>query len=785
MKEEKHILSKPISRRSFILGMTLTGTGVVIGLVPGAKIVADLFDNPDNLAEFQPNVYLQISEENVVTIYVARSEMGQGTRTTFSMILADELDADWDRIVAVQAEGDKKYGNQSTGGSTSVRVFWDGMRKAGAVARDMLLTAAAQTWNINKSECRTENSFVYEKNGNRKLSYGELAAKAANLPVPPADSVKLKNKDEYRLIGTDKVHIDTGDIVSGKAVFGMDVKIPNMKYAVVARPPAFGAWLRSYDDTETLKVKGVTDVIKIPEGIAVIADNTWAAMKGVDLLDIDWELGKNKDTDSKKIFNSLYEKIGVLPDMPPDTVKALDVVYQVPFLSHAPMEPMNATAYYNNGKLEIHTPTQDPQSTRRALANSLKMSEADVTVKMTLVGGGFGRRLFADYSLIAARIAKETGYPVKAVYTRSDDMKHDYYRPASIHAMKGGVNSSGEITAWVHRAIYAGGGSVFSPPYNLPKPNNTSGSGISFVPTGPWRSVANTQVVFANECFFDELAIAAGKDPMDYRINSVNNSRLKNILKMLKEKSEWERVLPKGWGRGVALFAGYGSYVGHVVEVSVIDNKLKVERIVAVCDPGLAINPINIKSQLMGGANDALATALKSEITIKNGGVEQSNFNDFEWIYIDETPEFEAYIIEGSSRPGGMGEVGFPSVSPALCNAIYDATGVRVRKLPVRDQYKPTDKDDKKKIDDVDLKVFPNPFTSSFRVEFKPPAGVSGVITIALSDIKGGKIFEIQRYTGNGSIISEEFYLNSVTAGSYFLNIFDETFSHTVKLIKQ
>ena len=649
----------------------------------------------------------------------------------------------------------------------------------------MLITAAAQTWNIAETQCTADTGYVIETGGNRKLSYGELADKAAQLPIPPANQLKMKTQSQYKIIGTDKIHIDSPDIVNGKAVFGMDKKVPGMKFAALAMKPAFGASVRSFDDTETLKVKGVIRTLQISDGIAVIADNTWAAFKGVEALQVDWNLGPNANLNSQQITDSMQAKIGNLPALPPNTDKSLEVIYEVPYLAHMTMEPMNATAVYSGGKLEVWTPSQDPQTTRNSITDTLNMNKADVAVYTTLVGGAFGRRLDDDYSIIAATIAKNTGIPVKAVFTRAEDVKHDNYRSASIHAMKGGVDSAGEISGWIHKSVFASYGSSFLPPYKMPSPQTLRDSINAPIPTGAWRSVDNTQVVFANECFFDELAHLGGQDPIDLRLKLITDNRLKDLLVQLKNKSEWTKPLPDGWGRGVALFVGYSAYGGHVVEVSVSkDGELKIERIIGVCDPGIAINPLNIAAQFMGASNDALSTAIKDEITIDKGGVVQSSYLDNDWIRINEVPKFEFYLNAQGTTPSGMGEVGFPSVTPALCNAIFDARGIRIRTLPIRKHDLSTSVEEKKNEEGQKIKLYPNPFTDSFNIEYTGKK-TGQIFKIIVSNILGTRIYESVPETKETDIINRKISIPDIADGVYFVSIQSGNSKITERIIKK
>ena len=783
MNNENQIKSE--SRRKFIICASLTAAGaIIITKVQSVKAIDTILRNDDEIQQFVSSIWLTIDDDGTITVTNSRGEMGQGTRTTMSMIVAEELDADWSKVKAVQAQGDAKYGSQTTGGSQSVITLYNTLRMAGATAKAMLITAAAQTWGISESNCSASNSVVSEKNGSRTLTYGELADKAATLPVPPQSSIKTKNPGDFKIIGTRKSHIDSRDIATGKYKFGIDVKIPNMKYAVLALPPTVGGNIATFDDTETLKINGVLKVLRQGRGIAVIAENTWAAIKGVNALQVTWTPGGNAQYSSSDISQWMHDKIGNLPSLPGNTAKSIEAEYEVPYMAHSTMEPMNCVADYRGSTCEVWASTQSPQSVRTSMASTVGLSEANVTVNMMVTGGGFGRRLGADYASTAASISRASGYPVKFMFTKANCLKNDYYRPASVHAMKGGIDSSGQISGWIHKAVFASGGSNPStPPYRISNPQNLSDNVSAFLSTGAWRSVNNTQVIFANECFIDELAYLAGADPLDYRLNNFGGStKLRTVLQTLKEKSEWTKPLPNGWGRGVALFSGYGANAGHVVEVSVKNGILKVERIVFVCDNNLVINPMNVEAQLMGGAIDGLSTAIKAEITVKNGEIEQSNWHDFEWFRINESPKMEFHLIPSGGSPSGMGEVGFPSVTPALCNAIYNATGIRVRKLPISKTSLINDVEDEKK-NDSGMKVYPNPFDNIVNVEFNTN-GYSGNYNIEVLNILGSRIFSTSNKINGSELITECLILDSIPSAVYFVKVQIDGRSFIRKVVK-
>lgn len=698
-----------IKRREFIKVVGLTGGGLFLAsYVPVSNAFAITGDEPKI---FAPSVYLKIDSGGVVTIIIHRSELGQGIKTALPMLIAEELEIDWNKIVLLQADADKKYGNQTTGGSTSIRRSWEPLRVAGATARMMLISAAANKWEIKPENCYAENGFIINKINNEKLSYGDLVEEASKLPVP--QNVKLKDPKDFKIIGKRVHRVDTPDKIYGKAIFGIDVVIPGIYYAAVKRCPTIGARVHKFDSTRAKSLPGVTDVVKISSGIAVVADSTWRAFKGRDALTMSCVQGEKFARSSEQIHQELLMKSetgGYIKQVRGDVIKNVDnekfiqSAYEVPFITHAPMEPMNCVVKAGSEKVELWVPTQHPQNVLDEVAKTLNIKRENITVHMTLMGGGFGRRLVNDFAVEAAEISKASGKPVKLTWTREEDMKFGWYRPPSLHVMKGSVSPDGNPVKFSHHVIAP---SIIQmrfapnlPPenydifegtdnieYNIPNLRIAGTTIPTNVPISWLRGVYNTQNPFAIESFIDEMAYAANKDPYEFRRDMLSaGSRLQNALNVAAEKSGWtvNKKLPKGKGRGIALFKGYDSYCALVAEVTVNGKNIKVDRFVAVIDCGIVVNPDLVESQMEGAIVFGLSAALKGEITIKNGSVEQSNFDDYEILTYNETPEIEVHYIKNNFSVGGVGEVGVGACAPALCNAIFAATGKRIKRLPLR-----------------------------------------------------------------------------------------------------
>jgi isoquinoline 1-oxidoreductase subunit beta len=698
-----------LSRRDFLTAGVAAGAGLVIGFyLPHGS------SSPNANGTFAPNAYLKIAPDGKITITVARSEMGQGVRTSLPMILAEELEADWKQISIEQAPASTLYGDQSTGGSASVRTTWDPMRKAGASAREMLISAAALEWKVPRGTCKAENSAVVHVSSNRRLSYGELASKAATLPVP--SDPPLKTAKDYKIVGKPLARLDTPSKVDGTAIYGIDFRLPNMKYALLARCPVFGGKVASFDDRESKKISGVTFVGKISDSaVAVVADSVWSAMEGRRVLNVTWDEGPNKDLNSAAIYESMKQAAsnkGFTLYSAGDVTKAIgrriEAAYQVPFMAHAPMEPGNCVAHYQGSVCEIWAPTQVPQDVRDSVAPAIGLDPDQVKVNITLIGGGFGRRLEHDYAVEAALVSKAINGPVQVLWTREDDMRNSTYRPASYHRLSAVLDTQGWPVAFSHRIVMpsiniqkgfpAEGGldsevkDESSFVYGFPNTLVEYVMTETPIPLGWMRSVNALQAGFASESFIDELAAAGGKDPLALRLrllakdddlNGWHPARVRGVLQMAADKAGWGKPLAPGHYQGIACFCSFNSYAADVVEISMENNQPRIHRVVGVIDCGQVINPKILEQQIQGAVNFGLSNALRAQITIEKGRVVQGNFDDYAPIRMSEAPVVEAYYVENTESPSGAGEPPVPPLAPALCNAIYAATKNRVRALPI------------------------------------------------------------------------------------------------------
>ncbi|MBI2296004.1 MAG: xanthine dehydrogenase family protein molybdopterin-binding subunit [Betaproteobacteria bacterium] len=715
-------------RRTFLKVGAATGGGLVIGFyLPGAAGVAEAATGPTKL-----NAFVKIGADGKVTFVTGTSEMGQGAHNALAMMIAEELEVDFKNVRIEQGGIDPAFANpryigfravggfQATGGSSSVRNVGVRVRYAGAAARFMLISAGAEKMKELRSECVAENGYVVHKPSGRKVSYGALANDAAR-QVAPDDPV-LKQPSEFKIIGKATPRHDTPPKVTGKALYGLDVKRPGMLIATVAKCPVFGGKVKSFSADRALKVKGVKKVVQISSGVAVVADGFWAAKKGRDALEITWDEGPVAKVSSPGMYQSWAAlakgptaaerlKTGDVATALATAAKRVESVYEVPFLAHVCMEPMNATAHFKGDSVEIWAPTQAQSWNAHWVSQLTGVPTSAITVHTTYLGGGFGRRLESDYVLDAVETSRAAGnVPVKVVWTREDDLQHDFYRPASHNVFEAALGADGMPTAWRHRIVGTsilqyfktfghflrkdgmdptsaqGAGDYF--PYDIPNVlvdyvNNNPG-----VPSGFWRSVGNTQNGFLLESFVDELAHAAGKDPYQYRrqlFSKPHAARLRAVLDLVAEKAGWGKPLPAGVHRGIAAHFAYGSYCAQVAEVSVArDGKVKVHRVVAAIDPGWIVNPATVERQIEGAIFYGLTAALYGDITIKNGRVEQSNFDNYKILRMDEMPKVEVHILQGKGEQGGIGEPGVNPVAPAVTNAIFAATGKRIRKLPIK-----------------------------------------------------------------------------------------------------
>jgi isoquinoline 1-oxidoreductase beta subunit len=724
-----------ISRRTFVAQGTIAGAGLVIGVrLSPVKAFAQENEKGPKKPPVNPfDAYIHVKPDGKISLIVAKSEMGQGIKTGLAMLLAEEAEVDFNSVSVEQAETRPDiYAHMGTGGSGSTMENFMPLRRAGATVRVLMITSAAQKWNVPKNECAAKKGAVIHEKSSRRASYGELVEAAMKLPLPDPDKVELKNESDFELIGHATPRVDIPSKANGSAVFGLDVRVPEMLFAVVARCPTFGGKHAHSDATKAKAVPGVKQVFEIPAlgrdmftagGVAVVADSTWAAMQGREALQIAWDNGAAAAESTSTLHTALHAgaaKAGtrVRNDGDVDAVlsngaKHVEATYEFPFLAHATMEPMNITVHARSGEAEVWAPTQSPDWVQRTVATVLDLKPETVVVHTTLMGGGFGRRYMADYPAEAAQIAKVVGKPVQLVWSREDDMTHDFYRPAACHQMRGAVDPSGHPLAWSHTIASTSIGAFWDPPdHQAPEKSEVGGAEqmpyaipnvrleynhvASAVPPLWWRSVEHSFNGFAVECFIDELAAAAGQDPVQFRktllVKPANwkakndedpdPARLRAVMELAAEKSGWGTPLPKGKGRGIATYHSFGSYICEVAEVTVQDSSFKVDRMVAAIDCGQIVNPESVRAQAESAIIYGLSAALKNEITVKNGAIEQTNFDGYDPIRISEAPPIEVHLVKSKEEPGGMGEPALPPAAPAVANAIFAACGKRVRKLP-------------------------------------------------------------------------------------------------------
>ena len=698
-----------MERRAFL--QTAGGAGAA--LVIGFRIPTRGEQEP---APFAPNAWLRIGADDSVLVIVDRSEMGQGVATSLPMLLAEELEADWTKVQIEFAPADKAYinplfGLQGTGGSSSIRAAWTPLRKAGAAAREVLIAAAAQRWGVKATECHAERGAVVHTKSKRRLRYGQLATRAATLPVPT--DVPLKDRKDWHIAGKPTKRLDTPSKTNGRAKFGIDTWVPGLRVAVVARSPVFGGKVKSFDATAAKAVEGVHTVVQISSGIAVVASGYWPAKLGRDVLKVEWDEGPGATVSSASISQLFAERAGqsgavARHDGDPEgglggAASKVDADYELPFLAHTTMEPMNATAHVRADGVDIWAPTQFQQGAQGLGAQIGGVPPEKVQVHTTYLGGGFGRRFELDFIQEALEVSKASGAPVKVIWSREDDIRNSQYRPANFHRMHAGLGADGRPVAWTHRVVAPSimarvfpnmvqngldGEAVeggMGMPYAVPNVHVDYVLTDTGIPVGFWRSVNNSFNAFAVESFIDECAAAAKADPFEYRRGLLTNApRHRGVLELAAAKAGWGTPAPAGRARGIAVFKSFESFVAQVAEVSVSPaGEVRVHRVVCAVDCGQYVNPDTIEAQMQGAIVFGLTAALKGAITIDKGRVQQSNFNDYEMLHLAEMPVVEVYIVPSTEAPGGIGEPGTPPIAPAVCNAIFAATGKRIRKLPI------------------------------------------------------------------------------------------------------
>ncbi|MFK8012183.1 MAG: molybdopterin cofactor-binding domain-containing protein [Marinicellaceae bacterium] len=723
------------SRRNFIKGMGLASGALVIGMNTTTGL-AKILSSTD-ADKISPNIWVTLHKNGETHLIAHRSEMGQGIRTSLVAIIADEMEADLSRVVIQQATGDKKYGNQNTDGSRSIRNFGTVLRKAGATVKELLIQAAAAEWNLPINECHADNHYVHHKGSKQKKFYGDLieAAKGLSLNEDP----KLKDKSEFKYIGTDLDNLDNNLFVTGKAVYGIDATIDDMVYASIQRTPVIGGNVKSFDKTETMKIPGVLSVVEMKgtpgaplfnplAGVAVIASNTWAAEQGKLKLKIEWEEGENSSHNSDSYKQELIDSVKkkgqafreegdfysvMEANKTKENKKTVEALYYLPYLSHAPLETPAALAWVHDDKCEVWASTQTPQRARSLVAQELGIDEEKVTINVTFLGAAFGRKSKPDYVVEAARLSKHLNKPVKVYWSREDDMKHGYYHSVSAQYHQASIDENNKVDAWLHRSDFPPIGATFNPeargpgsgvsqgattiPYDIKNIQVEAGKAKAHLRIGWLRSVYSIFHSFSTNCFMDELAAHRGIDPLQNQLEMIGEdrilpfdesfefktARLKNVLKRAAKNAEWGKKLPKGHGMGLAVQYSFYSYIAQVVEVSVIDNKLKVHNINTCIDCGLVANLDAVKNQMQGSGIFGLSLAFYGEITAKDGKIEQSNFDDYPMLRMKDAPNINVDVVSSDEPSTGVGEPAVPPLAPALLNAIYAASRKRIRELPL------------------------------------------------------------------------------------------------------
>lgn len=731
-----------LNRRDFLKDAGAAGAALIVGFhLPGFAYAASPNAGQDQEQERKPvspfNAWVRITPDNQVTLILGKSEMGQGAMTALPMILAEELYLDWNQVKVEQAPTNPDIYDHGTGGSGSVSGSWLPLRQAGAAAREMLVTAAAQHWSVNPNTCKAKDGGVLHGARKQFLTYGELADAASKLPVPDFNKVTLKNSNDFTIIGHDRKRIEAAAKVTGTAKFGIDSRPAGLQYAVVARCPVFGGKVSKFDAAKAKQVAGVSDVFTIDPvgagafsagGVVVVADNSWSAMQGRKALDITWDEGPHAAESSDSLHKQFLDnasKPGKVVRNEGDAnaalasaAKKVKATYELPFAAHACMEPMNCTVHIRTDSAEAWVPTQAPQWAQEIIAKVSGLPKEKVNVHTTLMGGGFGRRYQADFVMEAAQVAKATGKPVMVVWSREDDLQHDFYRPSSYHHMTGAIDAHGTVAAWKHFQTSTSIAAMWEKdgeekpeagefaaasfiPYHTPNYRVEYTLARSGVPRAWWRSVENSSGGFVVESFVDELATAAGADPYAFRMKLIgedrkipdftnpkegkplNTARLKGVLQLAAEKAGWNTPPSKGVGRGIAAYYSFESYTAAVAEVTVDGGNLQVRRIVFAVDCGRPVNPAGVAAQIESASIYGMSAALKDAITIDKGRVQQSNFNDYDMPRMNETPKIEVHVVPSTEIPTGIGEPGLPVIAPAICNAVFAATGKRLRRLPI------------------------------------------------------------------------------------------------------
>ncbi|RQS62567.1 xanthine dehydrogenase family protein molybdopterin-binding subunit [Burkholderia sp. Bp8963] len=722
-----------VSRRTFLkFGMSLgaaAGGGLLLGFsVPAAggdarrSVIGGNADEAPQAGVFAPNAFVQIDRNGQVTLVMPKVEMGQGTYTSIPMLIAEEIEVPLSSVTLDHAPPDEKLfldpllGGQLTGGSTSIRYAWEPLRRAGATARTLLVTAAAKQWGVDPAACRAQNGEVQHPPSGRRASYGQLASAAAKLPVPK--DVALKKPDEFKLIGKPVKRLDSPEKVDGTAQFGLDVRLPGMLYAVIVNSPVFGGTVASVDDTAAKQIRGVRQIVRADNAVAVVGDHTWAAKRGASALVVKWNEGADAKVSMKDIVADLARaadgkgavarKDGDVDHAFANAKTRIDAVYEQPFLAHATMEPVNCTVHVRPDGCEIWVGTQVPTRVVDTAQRITGFPREKIVVNNHLLGGGFGRRLETDMVAQALKVARQVNAPVKVVWTREEDIQHDMYRPYYYDRISAGLDANGKPVAWRHRIVGSSILARFAPPafkggvdpdavevaaelpYDLPNQLvDYVRQEPRHVPTAFWRGVGPTRSTFVVESFVDELAAQAKADPVQYRRALLGKTpRARNVLDVASKAAGWGTPLPKGHGRGVSVMHAFGSFFSMVVDVAIDDGDVQVTRVVCAVDCGMVVNPDTIDAQVQGGIIFGITGALYGEITIENGRVMQGNFTDYRMLRINETPPIDVHIVKSAEAPGGIGEPGTAALAAALSNAIFAATGKRLRKLPVGSQLK-------------------------------------------------------------------------------------------------